>query len=208
MVPPAALQGSSRPPGGTACPGAVGAAAAGTQTGLVRRLLALATQQAVRLAVAESLTGGLLAAAVVAEPGASQVLRGAVVAYATEIKAQVLGVEPGQLARTGPVDAEVARQMAAGAASLLGAEMGLSTTGVAGPGPADGHRAGTVHVAAWSRDRVLHRALQLPGDRQQVREAAVMEALRLGVCLLESWPGRPGKQGQRPDAHGLSQSSS
>lgn len=169
-----------------------GTAASDSSAALARRLLVLARQQGVRLAVAESLTGGLLAAALVAEPGASQVLRGAVVAYATDTKSQVLGVDPARLARTGPVDAQVACQMAAGVAGLLGAGAGLSTTGVAGPGPADGHPAGTVHVVAWSRSRVLHRELHLRGDRQQVREAAVREALRLGLRLLEDWPERDG----------------
>ncbi|WP_194949471.1 CinA family protein [Actinomyces trachealis] len=150
------------------------------------RLLELAQARGLHLAVAESLTGGLLADAVVSVPGASAVMRGAVVAYATELKAQLLGVDPELLARTGPVHAEVAKQMAVGVARLMGADLGLATTGVAGPGPADGYQAGTVHVAAWSEWGVLHRELHLSGGRQQVRDSSVLAALKLGVALLEA----------------------
>ncbi|SPT53890.1 competence damage-inducible protein A [Actinomyces bovis] len=153
------------------------------------RLLELAKAHGLRLAVAESLTGGLLADAVVSVPGASAVMRGAVVAYATELKAQLLGVEAAQLARTGPVDPEVARQMAAGVARVMDADLGLATTGVAGPGPAEGHPAGTVYVAAWSSQRVLHQELHLSGGRQEVREGSVVAALKLGIALLEAKAG-------------------
>ncbi|MFD9904940.1 CinA family protein [Streptomyces sp. NPDC059063] len=99
------------------------------------------------LAVAESLTGGLVAAEVTAVPGASRAFRGAVTAYATELKRDVLGVDGALLAARGAVDAEVALQMAAGARRLLGADWGVATTGVAGPEPQDGQPVGTVFVA-------------------------------------------------------------
>ncbi len=155
-------------------------------TRLAARLLGLARAQGLSLAVAESLTGGLLAAAVVSVPGASTVMRGGVVAYATDLKHKVLGVSAGDLARTGPVDAAVALQMAAGVARLLDADLALATTGVAGPGPAAGHPAGTVHVAAWTRAQKLSQELRLGGDRQQVRQATVEAALALGTSLLEA----------------------
>ncbi|WP_244925004.1 CinA family protein [Actinomyces bowdenii] len=150
------------------------------------RVLGLARRRGTTLAVAESLTGGMVASSLVEVPGSSAVLVGAIVAYATRIKAEVLGVDAAHLQRTGPVDALVAQQMAAGAARLMGAEAAVSTTGVAGPGPADGHRAGTVHIAAcapWARG---HRELLLPGGRDEVRIAAAEAALSLLAEILDT----------------------
>ncbi|RIX31219.1 CinA family protein [Amnibacterium setariae] len=140
------------------------------------------------LAVAESLTGGLLADAFVRVPGASAVLNGAVVAYATPLKHSLLGVDAALLDREGPVHAEVARQMASGvrrACAVDGrpADAGVATTGVAGPGPQDGRPAGTVWVGAAVGDRVVARTAVLPGDRAAVRAAAVELALEV---LLET----------------------
>ncbi|WP_432488535.1 CinA family protein [Kineococcus sp. SYSU DK018] len=144
--------------------------------GCAARVVAALRSAGLTVATAESLTGGLVCAALVDVPGASAVVRGAVVAYATELKASVLGVDAGLLARTGPVDAEVARHMARGARTHLGADVGLATTGVAGPGPADGHAAGTVFVAV-AADAVpggaAARRLALAGERAAVRRAAV-----------------------------------
>jgi nicotinamide-nucleotide amidase len=136
------------------------------------------------LAVAESLTGGLLGAAMTAVPGVSATFRGGVVAYATELKAVLLGVEADLLDRVGPVDAGVAAQMATGARERLRATYGLATTGVAGPDPQDGHPPGEVYVAVTGPDRQLHRRLELAGDRAAVRAAAVTGALRLVADLL------------------------
>ena len=141
------------------------------------------------LAVAESLTGGALAAAVVDVPGASTVLRGAVVAYATDLKHALLGVDADLLAAEGPVHPEVARQMADGVRDRLGATWGLATTGVAGPDPQDGVSPGTVYVAVTgpSGDRVER--LLLPGGRGEVRAATVRRALLLlGVVLAPVQP--------------------
>ena len=99
------------------------------------------------VAVAESLTGGLICAALVDVPGASAALRGAVVAYATELKHRLLDVDAGLLARNGPVDPDVAAQMALGVRERLGADWGLATTGVAGPDPQDGVLPGRVYLA-------------------------------------------------------------
>ena len=145
------------------------------------------------LAVAESLTAGQVSARVADVPGASAVLRGGVVSYATDVKATVLGVDADLLARSGPVHPEVALQMARGVRALLGADVGVATTGVAGPGPQDGHPAGTVFVAVTcsgtnqdnGRPRpevevVAHvERLSASGDRAQVRAAATAAALRL-----------------------------
>src|SRR5580704_15070255 len=118
--------------------------AAGELATEVIRALALAGHT---VATAESLTGGLVAAALTDVPGSSNAFRGGVVAYATELKAQLLGVDPGLLERHGPVYAPVAVAMADGVRNRLGATIGVATTGVAGPGPQDGQPAGTVHVA-------------------------------------------------------------
>jgi len=131
------------------------------------------------VAVAESLTGGLAAAAFTDVPGASLVLRGGVVSYATDVKAQVLGVDEGLLARAGSVDAEVAEQMASGVRSLMGATYGLSTTGVAGPDPVDGKPVGLVYVAVVGPTASRVKALDLAGDRSAIRAQSVLALLEL-----------------------------
>src|SRR6476646_10184208 len=118
-------------------------------------LIAVLGRRGLTVASAESLTGGLVCAALTDVPGASAVVRGSVVAYATELKAQVLGVDPELLASGGAVQAEVARQMATGVCRVLGADIGVATTGVAGPDPQDGHPVGTVFVAVAADGRVL-----------------------------------------------------
>lgn len=142
-------------------------------------IIARLEQAGQSLGVAESLTGGLLTDAFVAVPGASAVLRGGVVAYASDVKASVLGVDPELLGRRGAVDPEVARQMAAGARHVLGATYGLATTGVAGPDPQDGQAVGTVYVAVAGPGGVAIRDLHLGGHRGQVRAGAVSAALDL-----------------------------
>jgi nicotinamide-nucleotide amidase len=152
-------------------------------------LVARLTDQHRTLAVAESLTGGQVSATLVGVPGASAVLRGAVVAYATVLKTELLGVDPDLLAARGAVDPEVARQMAVGVRERLGADLGLATTGVAGPTWQDGHPPGTVHVAVASADGVTVRSLRLDGDRPQVRTAAVDAVLALTQDVLAARPG-------------------
>ena len=142
-------------------------------------LVARLTTAGQTVAVAESLTGGLVAAALTEVPGASVVVRGGVVAYATELKARVLGVDAVLLAQRGAVDADVAGQMASGVRSLMGATYGLATTGVAGPDEADGKPVGTVYVAVVGPDSSRVRALSLSGDRGQVRALSVLAALAL-----------------------------
>lgn len=156
---------------------------------LAADLVAELTARSLTLAVAESLTGGLLVAELVAVPGASLVVRGGVVAYATELKSSLLGVSAELLAAEGPVHPEVARQMATGVRRMLSidnipAAIGLATTGVAGPGPLDGHPAGEAYVAIAIGDRaeVLH--LQIPGDREAIRRAVVSESLSELAKLL------------------------
>src|ERR1700752_1081867 len=105
---------------------------------LATEIIRLLTQAGDTVAAAESLTGGLVAAALTDVPGASNAFRGGVVAYATELKAQVLGVDVSMLKRHGPVYAPVAVAMAEGVRQRLGATFGVATTGVAGPGAREG----------------------------------------------------------------------
>jgi len=131
------------------------------------------------VAVAESLTGGALTSHLVGVPGASAVVRGGVVAYATELKATLLGVDPDLLAERGPVDAEVARQMADGVRTRLGATIGVATTGVAGPARQSGQPVGTIVIAVTTAERASVRPLRLVGRRGQLREATVHAATAL-----------------------------
>lgn len=140
------------------------------------------------IAVAESLTGGLLGAALTDRAGSSATFRGGVVAYATELKASLLDVDPDLLRREGAVHPEVAVAMARGAVARLGATYGLATTGVAGPDPQDGRAPGEVHVAlsgpGVGSDGYLVLSLHLGGGRDDVRRQAVRQALALAVDEL------------------------
>jgi len=166
-------------------PGGDGGAPTIEQT--AAQVVRLLTQQGRTVAVAESLTGGLLVAALVGVPGASKVLRGGVVAYMTDLKSSLLGVDPDLLARVGAVDPDVALAMARGVAERLGADYGVATTGVAGPDPQDGQPVGRVYVATWDRTRSDvapggsggTTGLQLDPSlgRARIRAAAAAEAL-------------------------------
>jgi nicotinamide-nucleotide amidase len=147
-------------------------------------LVAELTRRGLTIAVAESLTGGLLVAELVAVPGASLVVRGGVVAYATELKTSLLGVDAELLARAGPIHPEVARQMAAGVRQRLGADIGLATTGVAGPDPQDGHAPGEVWLGFAIGEVVTAVGLALGGDRAAIRRDTVSESLLRARALL------------------------
>jgi nicotinamide-nucleotide amidase len=144
-------------------------------------LVAALTAYGETLACAESLTAGLVAAAVADTPGASAVLLGGVVAYAAEVKTLLLDVPADLLGRVGTVDPAVAVAMAEGVRSRLGATWGLATTGVAGPGPAEGKAAGTVHVAVAGPSGTVTRPLRLNGTRAQIRSGTVEAVLGLAV---------------------------
>ena len=148
-------------------------------------LIATLTERGLTIATAESLTGGGLVARLVDTPGASHVVRGGACTYAVDTKASVLGVSESQLALMGPVDEQVARQMARGARALFRSDIGVSTTGVAGPGPADGFDAGTVHIACVHPRGEEHRLLHLDGDRAAVRAGAINAALILVRDVLD-----------------------
>lgn len=167
---------------------------------LVRTL----TDRRETLAFCESLTAGLASATVAEVPGASNVLRGGLVTYATDLKASVAGVPESVLEKNGPVAAVTARHMARGAKTICGATWGVALTGVAGPDPQDGHPVGEVHIAVAGPSRTVshpasdiladvagsparsqfalvpgyHEPVRvLVGERQDIRELSVAAAL-------------------------------
>lgn len=131
------------------------------------------------VAVAESLTGGLLSAALTDLPGASAFVRGGLVVYATDLKSRLADVPADLLAERGAVDADVALMLARGVRDRLSATFGLSVTGVAGPEPQDGVEVGTVFVglAGPNGETVAQRHFR--GNRAEVRGQAVAAALDL-----------------------------
>ncbi len=144
-----------------------------------RDIVSRLTSHGETVAVAESLTGGLVGGALTDVAGSSAVFRCGVTAYATELKATLLDVDTAVLAAGGPIQAEVARQMAEGVRRRAGSTYGLATTGVAGPQPQDEHPPGTVFIAVVGPrgDRTV--SLHLSGNRADVRAQTVRAALDL-----------------------------
>ncbi|NNN00390.1 MAG: competence/damage-inducible protein A [Acidimicrobiaceae bacterium] len=132
------------------------------------------------LGVAESITGGLIASRLVNISGASKWFRGGVVSYASEVKYELLGVARGPV-----VSAEAAEAMAVGVRAVLGSDIGLSVTGVAGPEEQDGLPVGTVFVGIAVGEQVEHVALRLPGDRPRIRAYSAISALDALRRLLD-----------------------
>ena len=138
-------------------------------------VLDLMRRRGVTLGLAESVTGGLVAGRLTSVPGASDVLRGAIVSYASEVKHDLLGVPEGPV-----VSEAAAAAMATGARRVLRADVGLALTGVAGPAEQDGMPVGTLCVGIASGDGpALTSTLRLPGQREQMRQMAVISALDL-----------------------------
>lgn len=149
------------------------------------RVVEAAIERGLKLAVAESLTGGLLSDALVSVPGTSAVFTGAVVSYHTEVKRRLLGVDGLLLDEHGPVHPEVAKQMAAGVRLACGVgeqtEIGIATTGVAGPDPdpQTGQPPGTVWIGVSSRagDRAIGLTISRDASRADIRRQTVEAAL-------------------------------
>lgn len=159
-----------------------------TLTDAAAHVLAVLGGRGETLTVAESLTGGMLAATLTGVPGASAVFRGGVVAYATDLKTGVLGVPAAVVDAAGVISAEAAEAMAQGARGRLRSTYALSTTGVAGPDEQERRPPGTVFVAVAGPGGVETLALRLPGDRAAVREGTCREALLLLGRTLEPTP--------------------
>ena len=129
------------------------------------------------LSVAESITGGGLAAAITEVAGSSKVFQGGVIAYADEIKINELKVDEKTLKKFTAVSEEVAKEMATGARKKFNTDYAIATTGVAGPGKAYGQKAGTVWIAIASKKEVFAIALALSGSRDLIRHATIESAL-------------------------------
>ena len=143
-----------------------------------------------RVAVAESCTGGGVCEALTSVPGSSAYFLGGIVAYGNESKTRELGIPVDLLASRGAVSREVAEAMAAGVAHRFGADIGVGTTGIAGPGGGTPEKpVGTVYVAVASGEVRLSYHLLLPGDRDAVRRATVRRVLELLVSFLSGEEG-------------------
>lgn len=147
-----------------------------------KELVTALTARGWTLGIAESLTGGALAAEIVSVPGASATLLGGVIAYATPVKASLLGVDAALLDEHGPVHPLVAQQMANGVRKAVAiggkpADIGLSTTGIAGPDSPDGQVVGTVHIGIATPSGVRAVSLLLAGDRASIRAQTVDAAI-------------------------------
>ena len=129
------------------------------------------------LSVAESITGGGLAAAITEVAGSSSVFLGGVIAYADEVKINELKVDAKTLKKFTAVSEEVAKEMATGARKKFNTDYAIATTGVAGPGKAYGQKAGTVWIAIASKKEVFAIALSLSGSRDLIRHATIESAL-------------------------------
>jgi nicotinamide-nucleotide amidase len=143
------------------------------------------------IATAESLTGGLVAAALTSVPGASDVFVGGVVTYSIGAKRDLLAVPPDIVADAGPVSEEVAVAMARGARDLLGADVAVATTGAAGPEPHGGAAPGTFCIAVVGPFGFLARTEVVQGDRHEVRAIATDRAIS-ALCEVIDSAGEPG----------------
>lgn len=145
-------------------------------------------ERQLRVVTAESCTGGLVAGCLTEIAGVSDVFVGGFVTYANEAKMRDLSVPEELLKMHGAVSAEVARAMAEGACKRSGAELGISATGIAGPGGGTPQKpVGLVHIAVARRGHeTLHERHVFPGDRQAVRLAAVEAALALALRAATS----------------------
>lgn len=131
------------------------------------------------VATAESLTAGMLSSTIADVAGASAVLHGGVVAYNNTIKHRLLGVSADTLAARGAVDAETAKQMARGARDRLDTDLGIATTGVAGPEPSEGKAVGIVFIALATPDGTYAKLLRFAGNREKIRRSTVAASLKL-----------------------------
>lgn len=153
----------------------------------IRRAHSLAKERGVRLAIAESCTGGLVAHLITNEPGASEILAGGVVAYSPEAKTTLLHINPEALARYGTISNETAIAMAEAVRAALRTEIGLGITGVLGPSSTEGKPVGRVHMAVASKMGVTVIEMDFTGARAEVKAAAAGAAIDLLIDELSSW---------------------
>jgi nicotinamide-nucleotide amidase len=141
-------------------------------------------QRHLTISVAESLTGGLVAASLTQIPGASAVFKGGIIAYRDEIKRQVLKVDPALITKFTSISEPVAQSMATNIREIMNTDIGIATTGVAGPDKSDGFGPGIVFVAISIGDHKICQKLELVGDRTQIRDQSVNEIFKLTLSQL------------------------
>ena len=151
---------------------------------LATRLGESLTDRHLSLAVAESCTGGILGGAITDVPGSSRYFLGGVISYADEVKLEQLGVPPQTLAQYGAVSAETAEAMASGVRKLLRADLGISITGVAGPGAEGAKPVGLTYIRIATGSGVSAHRYQWSGSRFQNRHASVVAALTLAIDAI------------------------
>ncbi len=164
-----------------------------TGSDLARTVIDQCRSRGWTLGAAESLTGGLVMAELIAVPGASDVVRGGIVAYAVDLKESALGVSSDLLGIHGAVSRVCAEAMASGARAALGVDVAVATTGVAGPDSSEGHPPGTVHLAVvgpgiGGEEVAAHVALTTRGTRSQIRSEATTQGLSLVLATLQRTP--------------------
>ncbi|MFT4185749.1 MAG: CinA family protein [Micrococcaceae bacterium] len=154
-------------------------------TNSAKELLDVCKQQSLKIAVAESLTGGLLASEIVDIPGASEVFELGVVSYTPKQKVNILGVKPETIAKYGVVSAQTACEMAIGVQELTKVGCSLATTGVAGPDTSEGKAVGTVFIGCRIDKDTEYGEFQFHGNREEIRKQSVKEAVALLLNYLE-----------------------
>ena len=147
-------------------------------TPIAREAVELLQARGLTVATCESLTGGMICAALVDVPGASRVVRGGLITYQTDTKTLLAGVDAALIAAKGVVSAEVAQAMAEGVRRKMNADIAVSATGMASPGEAGDPPAGTVYVGLASAKGVRAIALNLTGTRTEIRQKTVEQAIR------------------------------
>ncbi|MDR2168165.1 MAG: CinA family protein [Clostridiales bacterium] len=149
------------------------------------QIVSILREKGLKLAIAESLTGGAVCAAIVAIPGASHILDEAMVTYSNAAKTARLGVKPATLAAHGAVSPETAAQMARGIADTAGAQIGLATTGIAGPDGATAEKpVGLVFIAAHFNGKTTTKKLTLVGNRAEIIAQTTDNSLDLLLAIL------------------------
>lgn len=151
---------------------------------LANELIQKLSQQHLTISVAESLTGGLVAASLTQIPGASAVFKGGIIAYRDEIKQKVLKVDPALITKFTSISEPVAQSMATNIREIMNTDIGIATTGVAGPDKSDGFAPGIVFVAISIGDHKICQKLELVGDRTQIRDQSVNEIFKLTLSQL------------------------
>ena len=151
---------------------------------LAYEIIQILGQRHLTISVAESLTGGLVAASLTQIPGASAVFKGGIIAYRDETKEQVLKVDPALITKFTSISEPVAQSMATNIREIMNTDIGIATTGVAGPDKSEGFAPGIVFVAISIGDHNICQKLELVGDRTQIRDQSVNAIFKLTLSQV------------------------